>query len=108
MRRRAVRGPGKKARPSLSRPEPGRLIALNRAAPARQLVSRGSEQWLQPAFSTCAAASVFFALISVRRPSGVLSALSRISAITWLGISFGLTVRIFAARFTTCGEAIDV
>src|SRR4029453_18715573 len=52
-----------------------------------------------------AASTAFFGLTSVRRPSAVFSAVSRITAMTSVGLTAGLTARILPARFATCGEA---
>jgi hypothetical protein len=55
------------------------------------------------------AAIVRFGLM-MDRPgrSGIASAFSRMSAITSAGVSPGRSARIFAARFATCGAAIEV
>ena len=55
-----------------------------------------------------AAATAFFGWIRLRRPSAVRSAVSTMSSISSLGVSFGLTARILAARLATCGDAIEV
>ncbi len=59
-------------------------------------------------FVSRARAAAFCGLIRNRRPSGVVSAVLRMIAMTCGGVSFGFTARIFAARFAAFGAAIEL